>query len=176
MDALQQGEVDFVIAYESAYTKGQGGAQATESVSIGSDTLVPVCKPGDDNQPLFNFDGDNTPSVPWLRFGESAPITKHIEPLLAEAEIRPRLSMVYENSMAGALRIRARDGAGVAWLPQSLIAPDLETGSLVITGHKSWKVELDIRLHRHKEHTNKLTRNMWEYLSTRQQVPLLTAL
>lgn len=173
IDALAQREIDFVIAYESAYTKGTAPFQATESLSIGSDILVPVCKPGVDQNPLFAFDDPTGPPVPWLRFGEAAPITRHIDPLLDRAGIKSRLSVVYENSMAGALRIRARDGAGVAWLPYSLVAPDIEAGLLTNTGDEDWKIKLDIRLLRHHEHTNKLTREIWAFLSTRQQIPLL---
>ena len=80
---------------------------------------------------------------------------------------------VYENSMAGALRIRARDGDGVAWLPKSLVAPDLEAGHLVVTGKDNWKIDLEIRLLRNREHTNLITRRIWAFLATRQQVPLL---
>ncbi|MEP0942924.1 MAG: LysR family transcriptional regulator [Rhizobiaceae bacterium] len=176
IDALYQGEVDFVIAYESAYTKDRPTPQPTQSLSIGSDALIPVCKPGGDQRALFSFEDAEGPPVPFLRFGEDAPITQHIDPMLEQAAIRPRLTTVYENSMAGALRIRARDGAGVAWLPQSLVAPDIEAGLLVATGHKDWQIDLDIRMHRHKEHTNKFTRDIWAYLSTRERVPLLASI
>ncbi len=172
MDALQLGEIDFVIAYESAYTRGQTDNRLIESLSIGSDRLIPVCKPGMDGKPLFNPEEADGHAVPWLRFGEAAPITRHIDPLLEETGIKSQLAVVYENSMAGALRIRARDGAGVAWLPQSLVSPDLQSGLLVHTGREEWKIDLDIRLHRQKEHTNKLTRDIWAFLSTRQRVPL----
>ena len=110
---------------------------------------------------------------PFLRFGDTAPITRHIDPLLETASIKNRLSVVYENSMAGALRIRARDGDGVAWLPHSLVSPDLEAGLLVITGKENWRVDLEIRLLRNKEHTNIVTRRIWAFLVTRQQVPLI---
>ncbi len=171
--ALQEGEVDFVIAYESAFARGIADSVSMESLSIGNDSLIPVCKAGPDKKPLFSLDDQNAPPVPWLRFGATAPITRHIDPLLDAKGIRNRLGVVYENSMSGALRIRARDGAGVAWLPQSLVAPDLETGLLATTGMDDWKIELDIRLYRRHEHTNQITRDIWSYLSTRQQMPLV---
>ena len=173
IDALGQGEIDFVIAYESAYTRDLNPFPSTESISIGTDALVPVCKPAPDQRPLFDFNDPEAPPVPWLRFGESAPITRHLDPLMNEKQIKRRLSLVYENSMAGALRIRARDGEGVAWLPQSLVAPDIEAGLLIVTGKKDWKIDLDIRLLRQHTHTNKLTRDIWAFLSTRQKIPLL---
>ncbi|MDB9702567.1 hypothetical protein OAA86_00530 [Rhodospirillales bacterium] len=44
---------------------------------------------------------------------------------------------MYKNSMAGALRIRARDGDGVAWLPLSLVKPDLDASLLARAGNAS---------------------------------------
>lgn len=173
MSALNKGEVDFVIAYESAYSRRTNKNLDSQSIWIGADTLVPVCKPGVDDKPLFDFQNQDAPPVPWLRFGSAAPITQHIDPLLENAGIKKRLSVVYENSMAGALRIRARDGLGVAWLPMSLVKPDLEAGLLVMTGKDNWKIDLDIRLYRQNEYTNKTTRDLWGLLSTRQRIPLV---
>ena len=173
MDALESKGIDFVIAYESAYSSITDQASVFESIKIGVDSLVPVCKPDTDRNPLFRFDAARGPRIPWLRFGETAPITRHIDPLLESAGIKDQLSVVYENSMAGALRIRARDGDGVAWLPYSLIAPDLDAGLLVITGKDNWKIDLEVRLLRNREHTNIVTRRIWAFLATRQQIPLL---
>ncbi|MFK7902991.1 MAG: substrate-binding domain-containing protein [Nitratireductor sp.] len=171
--ALLNKEIDFTIAYESSYSKSYAQNTKLETIKIGTDSLVPVCKPDANKQPLFKFDDENRPRIPWLRFGESAPITQHIDPLLETHGIRKQLSVVYENSMAGALRIRARDGTGVAWLPYSLVAPDIDAGLLVITGKENWKIDLEIRLVRNKEHTNIVTRRIWAFLATRQQIPFL---
>lgn len=176
MDALQAGEVDFVIAYESAGSNSGLHMNRSETLSIGSDKLIPVCKPDTNSKPMFGFEDPDGPPVPWLRFGDAAPITRHIEPLLDRDNIRRRLSVVYENSMAGALRIRARDGGGVAWLPQSLVAPDIEAGLLVKTGQENWTINLEICLFRRQEHANKMTRDIWAFLATRQQIPLVSVM
>jgi len=173
---LQNHDVDFVIAYASEHAAGAGDIAGVESILIGEDTLVPVCKRRPDGTPLFDLPAGSTVQVPYLRFGASAPISRHIEPLLTAYGLISRLGVVYENSMAGALRIRARDGAGVAWLPRSLVAPDLESGLLTITGDPDWEIRLEIRLHRIRGHGNKLTRAIWAYLAVRERVPLVQRL
>ncbi|MEM8704455.1 MAG: LysR family transcriptional regulator, partial [Pseudomonadota bacterium] len=65
-------------------------------------------------------------------------------------------------------RIRARDGMGVAWLPRSLVAPDLKAGILVQTGEPDWEVPLEIRLFQHKAHSNRVTRSIWSFLGKKQ--------
>ena len=166
---LRRGDVDFVIAFVAAETTraptGIAADDRLDSVLIGRDRLLPVCTPGQDGGPLFDF-SDPEAKVPFLQFGANAPINRHLEPVLCRAPLAGMLQPVYENAMAGALRIRARDGAGVAWLPQSLIAADLENGMLVRTGIAAWEIPLEIRLFRRKNQSNHLTRAIWSYLNS----------
>ena len=170
---LKDGHVDFVIAYRDP--PGHGAAaddpERGDSLVIGHDRLIPVCKPRWDGKPLFSLSNGDGPA-PFLRFGAGAPISRHLDPLFTSQGLEARLSTVYENSMAGALRIRAREGTGMAWLPESLVAPDLQSGQLVRTGQADWDVGLEIRLHRNRRHTNHLTRSIWAFLAVRQEVPL----
>ena len=170
MRDLKRGDVDFVIAYHAANGPLTG---PFDSVVIGGDQLIPVSKPDADGRPIFGFD---TPGVqmPYLRFGDSAPIGNLLKPLLIDKDLSARLRTVYENSMAGALRIRARAGDGVAWLPKSLVAPDLENRLLVRTGEDDWSIDLEIRLFHNLQHSNRLTRSIWSFLEVRQGVPLFS--
>ncbi len=169
MRDLENGDVDFVIAYVDAQAM-QGSLR--DSIVIGADQLVPVCKPDLDGSPLFAFDTEGV-KMPFLRFGDAAPIGTHLEPLFAEHRISDCLRTVYENSMAGALRIRARAGDGIAWLPKTLVQPDLDSGILVRTGKPDWIVDLSIRLFRNKERSNRITRSIWSFLEIRQSVSLV---
>ncbi len=172
IDALKDGDVDFVIAYQSDYSRSVPPMSGVESVSIGGDALVPVCKPHSDGRPLFRLDEVDDISTPFLRFGGNAPIGRHVEPLLRARGIAAALRVVYENAMSGALRIRAREGAGIAWLPHSLVRPDLEEGRLVLAGDDSWRIRLDVRLHRLNAKSNALTREIWSFMSAREGIPL----
>lgn len=164
---LDEGRADFVLAYAAVGERPAGaGEGGRESLVVGSDRLVPVSKPRSDGGPLFRL-GCAGPAIPFLGFGPDAPIGRHLEPLLRSAAGRLDLRIVYENAMAGALRIRARAGDGVAWLPESLVGPDLEAGLLVRAGGTEWEVPLAIRLHRRPEHGNRLTRAIWALLAAR---------
>lgn len=172
---LKSGDVDFVIAYTRPGDTGAGpqyGFSPGDSVVIGHDRLVPVCKPDVDGKPIFHLDNENI-EMPFLRFGEAGPISRHIEWLFQSKNLTRRFRTVYENSMAGALRIRARDGAGVAWLPESLVAPDIANGILVRTGPEGWDIDLEIRLFRQKQNSNHLTRSIWSFCEIRRSVPLV---
>lgn len=167
---LKRADVDFVIAYQGAQAQP---STTFDSVKIGEDQLIPVCKPDTEGRPIFGFQAQDI-EMPYLRFGDTAPIGAQLEPLFVEKGLVGRLRTVYENSMAGALRIRARAGDGVAWLPKSLVLPDLDSGLLVRTGEDSWTVDLDIRLLRNVQSSNRVTRSIWSFLEVRQGVFLLS--
>jgi len=171
--ALDAGDADFVIAFASSVSPGIEASADTESVVIGHDLLLPVCKSAQRGRPLFNLDRDKSSLIPYLKFGEVAPIRQHIDPLLDKLDLTRRLDTQYENSMAGALRIKARNGVGVAWLPKSLVQPDLDSGDLVLAGKPRWSIKLAIRLHRNASRTNSLTRKFWSHMSS--QEPLIEA-
>ena len=172
MRDLSDGNVDFVIAYGSPNHPVPPSRDALEEIVIGHDHLVPVCKPNPDGTPLFDL-GQDAVEMPFLRFGDQAPISLHLQHLFDSKGISSRLRTVYQNAMAGALRIRARDGAGVAWLPASLVAPDLRAGILVQTGPEDWTVDLEIRMLRVGQQNNRLTRSIWQFLQRRTSKPLV---
>lgn len=173
MKDLAERQVDFVIAYSSAATPDLGAGGGVESILIGRDRLVPVSAKSYDGGPIISLRDGARRRIPYLRFGASAPISQHIEPLISALGLRERLSVEYENSMAGALRIRAREGGGLAWLPRSLVRPDLETGVLAIAGGPEHEIPLEVRLLRQRRHSNPFTREIWAFLDVRQSVPLI---
>lgn len=172
MQDLQAGTVDFVIAFASRRASPIAGLRNVEGVRIGQDLLMPVSKRGPDARPVFSLDERGRTAIPYLRFGITAPISQHVEPLLQGSDLSARLQVVYENSMAGALRIRVRDGLGLAWLPKSLVTPDLEAGVLAPAGGKKWHIPLDIVLYRLRRQSNSLTERIWQFLEAHEAKPL----
>lgn len=170
---LKEGELDFVVSYESDHVRGVDEPGLIESLIIGRDQLIPVCKARSDGAPLFKLKDRAAINIPYLRFGANVPIGRHIDPLLRKTGLASQLSTVYENSMAGALRIRARDGLGVAWLPKSLVDPDLEAGLLTVAGDPNLTIDVDICLNRLKRNNNQLTRKIWTFLKLREGAPLV---
>lgn len=167
MTELQNGHLDFVIAYARAGELSDDG----QSIVIGKDRLVPVCKPDADGRPMYNFNNRDG-QIPFLRFGDESSISEHLEPLFRENNLQARLLSVYENPIAGSLLIRVREGSGVAWLPESLIEADITTSTLLRTGDDAWTVELDIRLYRNEQESNNLTRSIWSFMES-EMLPLL---
>lgn len=167
---LEAGLLDFVFAYQSEHSQPARDYRLEselpiESIVIGHDRLMPVSRPDDNGAPCHDLSVE-ADQIPYLRFGDSAPISLHITPMLIEFGLDKRLNATYENSMVGALRLRACEGDGVAWLPATLIRPDIENGSLVRAGDQYLDIPLDVRLFRLPAHSNHLTREIWAFLQT----------
>ena len=165
---LHRGEADFVISFESEMASCVEVSPAVQSMQIGRDRLVPLCKPDAAGQPLFRLSADAESTIPYLQYGPTAPIGWHVTPILQARNVLPRLIPIYENSMAGALRIRARDGLGVAWLPWSMVERDVESGLLTPAASDDWAVDVEIRLHRLTQNANPVVRDIWNFLRDRR--------
>jgi len=48
--------------------------------------------------------------------------------------------------MVGAIRVRAWQGAGLSWLPESVVNADIVSGVLVRAGQPDWDIDMTINL------------------------------
>jgi LysR family transcriptional regulator, hypochlorite-specific transcription factor HypT len=55
-------------------------------------------------------------------------------------------STVFTSHHAVLLKTMAIEGRGVAWLPRSLVAQEIDTGRLILAAGAAWQVPIDIRL------------------------------
>ncbi len=67
--------------------------------------------------------------------------------------------------LAATLMTMARNGHGVAWLPQTVAADDQDRGQLVRAGSEIFDVPIEIRLFRSLECRNQAADALWEHLS-----------
>ncbi|MEZ5657557.1 MAG: LysR family transcriptional regulator [Burkholderiaceae bacterium] len=163
---LVRGSVDLVMAYDIAPGAPLRPPQGTQSLVIGRDRLVPVSKTGSDGRPIFTLGpADASHEVPYLRFGSGAPLGWQVEAVVKATGLARRLKPIYENAMSGALRMRVREGLGLAWLPLSLIEPDIEAGLMAHAGDERHGRELVIRLHRIGAGANPLIERIWNHLA-----------
>ena len=65
---------------------------------------------------------------------------------------------MHESTISAGLRELALIGAGICWLPESLVEKDLADGGLVACSHNPiWTLDLEIRLYRSSEKTSSAT-------------------
>ena len=88
-----------------------------------------------------------------------------LEAVRAAQPLPGSLDTVFTSHLAAVLRTLARDGRGVGWLPESLIAEDLARGTLVRAGVPAadtrWTVPVQIRLVRPRARQSKAAESFW---------------
>jgi DNA-binding transcriptional LysR family regulator len=63
------------------------------------------------------------------------------------------------------LKRMAIDGRGLAWLPRTLIAEELERGELIDAGGPAWAAPIEIRLYRQPAGMAAVAEQLWAVAS-----------
>jgi DNA-binding transcriptional LysR family regulator len=119
---------------------------ALPSVEVGRDRLLPLAAPDGEGVPRHTLPGRPGAPARWLTLGAAAYIGRAVAAARRSGFPPHHLRAVAENGLAAALRTMALEGAGLAWLPESLIRGDLAAGALVRAGGEVWDVPLRVRL------------------------------
>lgn len=160
------GQAQFLLCHAHAQSGNQsaGGrleADAFRSVVVGSDRLVPVTAPDAQGQPRHALPGSQTAPLPHLSYSRESGMGRILEAVRAASPAPAVLDTVFTSHLAAVLRTLARDGRGVAWLPESLVGEDLARGALVPAGGPDWSVPVQIRLIRPRARQSKAAEAFW---------------
>jgi LysR family transcriptional regulator, hypochlorite-specific transcription factor HypT len=159
---LSEGRAQFLLCHHHAAAPGPFDGAAFRSLVVGSDVLAPMTAPDAARRPLASLPGRATAPVTLLAYAPESGLGRILAAALAlggrDAWLRP----VFTSQLATVLRAMARDGRGVAWLPVSLVAEDLERGDLVRAGDESWDVRVELRLYRSSSSQSAAAERFWE--------------
>jgi LysR family transcriptional regulator, hypochlorite-specific transcription factor HypT len=147
---LQQGRVQFLLCHGHDAVPARLDAAEFEFVEVGADRLLPVSAPDARGRPQHKLPapGSRSGRVPLLAYGAESGLGRAVRALhgvaLGGAEV------VVTAHLATVLRSLALEGRGLAFLPASLMAADLEAGRLVPAGGAGWEIALSLRLYRRR--------------------------
>src|SRR6056297_3438563 len=98
--------------------------------------------------------------VPYLSYDPNTFLGTVVDQTIGSR--RPALNLRYMDALAEALKRRALEGAGLAWLPEFSIARELEEGTLVRMGGRDWTATMTISLFCSPERLDETGRLLWE--------------
>ncbi|AMO99508.1 bacterial regulatory helix-turn-helix, lysR family protein [Collimonas arenae] len=164
---LASGDVDLLVIYSSPSTRLLIDPQRYESVTLAREMLLPVCAADAKGRPKFRLPATNpaTP-IPWLGFSQSLTLRGVLAKHLAGLPQKLSLHMVYQADSYESILEMAKRGAGLAWLPQSLVQEDLKQGNLLLVGDADMRVGFDISLYRMRGNSNALVKAIWDGVSS----------
>jgi LysR family transcriptional regulator, hypochlorite-specific transcription factor HypT len=163
-EIMLAGEVDFLLCHFHADAPTRFDTERFLSISVGSDTLVPVCAPDAEGRPLWPLQATPEKPTRLLAYSQASGLGR----ILAHQADRgdaAGLETVFTSHHAATLMTMAREGHGVAWLPQTLIEDDLARGRLVRAGPARADVPVEIRLVRSCDARNSAADELWALLN-----------
>lgn len=164
VEALVSGDRDFLFCYWHPGVSVRLDADRFEFIDIGTDRLIPVSSPDENGKPTFCLPGNAKSPIPHLVYASDAFLGKTVGYLLQSAPEPCFLSTHYENSLAEALKMAALEGHGLAWLPESAIARELDAGLLVRCDRPEWVIELKVRVYRPRSSIRPKANEVWKAL------------
>jgi DNA-binding transcriptional LysR family regulator len=166
MEACEQimlsGEVHFLLCHFHADAPTRFESDRFESVRVGHDRLVPLCAPAPDGRGLWALPGTPADPIPYLAYSQPSGLGR-ILASCRKSEAH-HLATRFTSHLAATLTTMAREGHGVAWLPQTVAAEDQARGQLVRAGPDACDVPIEIRLFRSPECRNHAADELWAYL------------
>ena len=167
---LLQSQVQFVLAHTHALAPGKLQAAGFASVQIGSDVLLPVSAPDAKGQPLHKLTNTNTNTnsksktkpVQMLGYSPESGMGGILQEVCGPALTSLPMRVSFTAQLASVLRTMALDGRGMAWLPETLVSEDLESGRLVPAASDEWRVVLEVRLFRDRAAMGPAAESFWE--------------
>lgn len=99
---------------------------------IGVDSMVPVSAPNADGEKLHQLPGSAQSPIHYLAYPPGVFLDKIIGTIIQNCGIDMHFQRHFENPMAEGLKFMAMQGHGIAWLPQSSVAHEIDVGHLLI--------------------------------------------
>lgn len=164
VQSLLRGDCHFMITHTHPSIEMHLPPMHFVSTVVGTDRLLPVSLPDTAGSPIDRLPGTHDEPVHYLAYAETSAIGRAVEDTLAHAETPLFLNRVFVSHLAAVLKSMSREGRGLAWLPESNIDKELETGALVVAGGEEWYIPVDIRLFRSREPLPPMAEEFWSLL------------
>ena len=173
---LEAEQVHFMLAYHHPILGLKLSARLFQHLHVAQDQLVPVSRCSIAGKPQYVLSRTSKSSktedraastgVRFLSYASGLALGQIVKDHLKSLELPPRLTPYIECDSADAILEYALKGAGVAWLPWSMVTTYCQRKQLMVVGDARLSVPLEVRLYRRKRPLPKAAESFWELLKT----------
>lgn len=168
--ALKEGESDFLLTHSHVSAPILVDPEEYPSLLLDEEQLLLVSAPDDQGHPLFTLPEGERDKVPFLRYSSNGLLGRVQDYMLKRLGIARNLKVVYENSMAEALKTMALERQGLCWMPERCIERELSNGRLVIVDPNLPVETLNVRLFRATNRSRPAVERFWQFLQARAEL------
>lgn len=160
---MLQGDAHFLLCHHHPSASIALKPNHFQSADIGEDVLMPLSVPvGDgDARPRFALPGSIDSPTPHLAYSATSGMGRILAASQA-LDMPPNwLAPGFASHVATVLAAMTRAGRGMAWLPRSLVASELESGLLVRAGPEAFDIPMSIRIVRPRARQSPAAERFW---------------
>ena len=166
VDLLKEQELDFLLAYGGSVNREDHDAGLFESVILGEDTLIPVCRTSFLVEQLYKFPATEDHPLPYIGYMPGSALANLINTLTTNLDSQVHLNTIVETGTAETIKAFVLSGFGLAWIPRLAIRKELADGSLTELGDERHRIPFNIELFRCTANTHPDVVMTWEKLRT----------
>lgn len=164
---LLSGDADFLLCHARAGVRSGLPGEAFTSIVVGTDRLVPVSAPDAKGAARWALPGTPAAPVRLLAYSGASGLGRILAAMQRSGGEALSLDPVFTAPLAAALQTMARQGQGMAWLPQTMAADDLAAGRLIDAG--DFSLDVEIRLFRPLRRQSATAEAFWDAMSVQNR-------
>jgi LysR family transcriptional regulator, hypochlorite-specific transcription factor HypT len=162
-ELLERDEADILLSYQHPALALKLDGRRYLQARAADDRLVPVVKGS--AQVKGRHKTVPTPAAAGLLgYDPAQALGRLMEDHLSQLPQQPELPVRMRCDSVDSLREYALRGFGVAWLPRSMVAADLNSGLLVMWDNPALQIPFETRLYRRKQATGPAVLAVWNAL------------
>ncbi len=158
--ALRNGTCDFFICYNHPSIPFDVDIDDYPRLTISHDRVKPY---GLGKQFSGILDRDCGASIPLLEYGPTSIMSRVLRNVISNAPFERRLRTAYRATLAESLATAAREGLGVAWLPET-IAKHVSGDAQLISISNDFSAELEIVIFSSRHNKRPIVQRIWDAL------------
>ena len=164
------GEADFLVCYEASDAPATLPASGSQRLDLGGETLLPVAEP--ELAGRIGAADNEAEAVPLLAHPRDSFMGQVIDrACLRNLVMTCNVEVVCETAYSTGLKQLAVAGLGLAWLPYSLVADDIDAGTLRALTDTFAAPELQIVMYAQLKFHMSEARSVWQFVGSLQHLP-----
>lgn len=166
-EALRSRLSDFLLHYGHGLGMLAMDSSKFEYMTIEREVLVPVCHRSLSQSGVCSLKSKSKKPLPYISPWRTSSIAYLIAEKIAQNHPTVRLDTIVESSTVGCTKGFVAQGVGIAWLPLSVVAEEIESGEFVPLSEKSFKIPLSIELYRYASSASLVAAKFWQHVRNR---------
>ncbi len=160
-DLLERDAADLMLGYQHPALALRLDGRRYLSARVADDRLLPVVRARVGGRPAFEV--SLAPGrARLLAYDPAQALGRLLDDHIAHLDGAPPLPVLLRCDSVDSLREYVLRGLGVAWLPRSMVAADLEAGRLAAWADPGLVIDFEIRLFRRKRVASPALQRVWD--------------